>query len=150
MLVLCAGAAFAMSIGGPAVAHTLLIDCYNVAGGVVACRSLYANGELAPGAQVTLYSEQNVKLGEGKTDEHGVYLFKPPPDDYVVVITAGAAHITSLASPDIGEKPRRLGWGGDWIPVATVDRLQKLQQWEAQFTSERAPLVERAEQELAK
>ncbi len=139
-----------LTAGGSAGAHTLLIDCYNAAEGVVACRSLFANGEPAPGAEVTLYSEENQKLGTGTTDQHGVFLFKPPVQDYVVVISAGAAHVTSLASPDIGEKPRRTGWGGDWIPVATVDRLQKLQQWEAQFTSEKAPLVKRAEEELAK
>ncbi|HLY56487.1 MAG TPA: hypothetical protein VKS60_13075 [Stellaceae bacterium] len=142
--------ALVTALSGPADAHTLLLDCYTVSGDVVACRSSYSDGTNAPGITVELYSDKNSKLGTGMADANGVYLFKAPPEEYVVVIAAGAAHVASLSSPDISAKPHRPGWGADWIPVATVDRLQKLRQWEAQFTSEKAPLVKRAEEELAK
>jgi hypothetical protein len=135
---------------GGAGAHTLLVDCYKVTEEIVACRGDYGDGQLAGQASFSLYDEKNVLLGTGKTDEHGVYVFRAPPVDYVVVITSGAAHVASLSSADIAAKPRRPGWGGDWVPVATVDRLQKMRQWEAQFTSEKAPLVQKLEDEVAK
>jgi len=150
MMLLGGTALLAVGCTGTARAQTLLLDCYKVKGEVVACQSSSSDGKTVAGADFSLYSGTNTKLGSGKTDEHGVYIFKAPPQDYDVVVSAGPAHVTSLSSPDISTRPQRPGWGGDWVPVAAVDRLDKLQQWQAQFTSERPPLVEKIEQDLAK
>jgi|GEM_PF-3145512 hypothetical protein len=150
MMKLCAVAIAALGVAAPAGAHTLTVDCFNVKGQVVACQGGFSDGTVAAGAEFTLYSEESVKLGSGTTDEHGVVLFKAPDIDYIVVIGVGPAHVSSLASPDISATPHRPGWGGDWIPVVAVDRLEKLQQWRDQFLGETPPLIQKAEEELAK
>lgn len=148
--LILASALLAALGAGRAEAHQLFLDCFEVREGVIACRSDYSTGEPATGAAYTLYSEKNVELGRIATDNRGVTLFKAPPEDYVVVVTTGAAHVASLASTEISSKPHRPGWGGDWVEPASVDRLAKLRDWQSQFLADKAPLVKRAEEEIQK
>jgi hypothetical protein len=150
MIALSGAAAVMLGFAGEARAHTLYLDCYNVKGQVVACQGSFSDGSIAAGAPVTLYTESSEKLGSGTTDEHGVYLFKAPSDEYIVVIGIGPAHVSNLASPDISASPHRPGWNADWVPALTVDRLDKLQQWQDQFLAEKGPLVEKIEEQLTK
>lgn len=136
--------------GAAQAADTMVLDCYNVKGKVVACKGNYPDGTAAANADFTLFSKAHLKLGSGKTDEHGVYLFKAPPDEYIVVIGIAPDILTSLDSGSISSQPQRPGWNGDWVPVAAVDRLDQLKQWEDQFLSEKGPLIQKIEDNINK
>jgi len=144
MMVLSGAAVLALAFESGAHADPMVLDCYNVKGKVVACKGNFPDGKPAAGAEFTLFNKDKVKMGSGKTDEHGVYLFKAPPDEYIVVIAAPPL-LSSLPSNDIDAKSERPGWGGDWVDVDAVDRLDKMKLWQEQFLSEKGPLIEKAE-----
>jgi len=149
LMVLGGAVVLALAVESGAHAESMILDCYNVKGKVVACQGSYPDGNVAAGAEVTLFSKDKIKLGSGKADEHGVYLFKAPSDEYIVVI-AGPSLLSSLSSPDIPAKPQRPGWDGNWVPFTAVDRLDKMEQWQDQFLSEKAPLIDKLEGNLDK
>lgn len=145
-----AGAAMLVALGGAGEPNQLQLDCYKVKADVVACRVSQASDAPVPGAVITLYDRQHRQLGRGQPDLRGVYVFKAPPEDYVVVATSKGTQLATLSSADLGEAPHRPGWGGDWVPAAAVDRLQAMQSWRDQFLAEKGPLIQRTEDELAK
>lgn len=131
-------------------ADPVVLDCYNVKGEVIACRGNFPDGTAASNADFTLYSKDNQPLGSGKTDENGVYLFKAPPDEYIVVIGLAPSLRTTLDSSAITAEPQRPGWNGDWVPITAVDKLDQLKQWEDQFIGEKPPLIQKIEEDLDK
>lgn len=152
MMVLSGAAILALGFGGAAKAGQKVLDCYNVKGHVVACKGNFADGSDAAGADFTLFTkDRKVKLGQGKMDKHGIYLFKAPPveeyDEYIVVL-AGPSLLQTLPSSEITSRADRPGWGGDWVPITAVDELDKLQQWRDQFLVETSPVADKVEQNV--
>ena len=141
-------------MGAAEAADPKALDCYNVKGHVVACKASFPDGTDAANADFTLFTkDRKVKLGAGKTDKHGIYLFKAPPteeyDEYIVVIAAPSL-ISTLPSTNITARADRPGWSGDWVPITAVDELDKLQQWRDQFLTDTSPVADKVEQNVTR
>jgi hypothetical protein len=92
----------ALSLSNVANASSLRIQCKKITDDNVVCGFLFTDGQVARGMPVRLVDENSDKvLVNARTDEQGMYAFKPPALEYNVVIEANKGHVASMSSEDI-------------------------------------------------
>jgi hypothetical protein len=138
MMMLSGAAVLALIAGGTASAQTKILNCYNAKGETIACRTNYGPSAPTPVAGTISHAKTPVKLGNGNPS-------KGSAEESVVVVGVGPEPASILPSATAPTRSARPGLGGDWVPVVAVDRLDKLNQWQAEFLGEKAPVVEAVE-----
>jgi len=126
-------AILALVVGGTASAQTKILDCYNTTGKVIACPSNYGKSPAPPPAGSIYEAKGKTKIGNGTPS-------KASAQEQVVVVGVGPEPASILPAPAAPTRASRPGLGGDWVPITAVDRLDKLQQWQAEFLGERSSL----------
>jgi hypothetical protein len=132
-MVLSAAAILALVVGGTASAQTKILNCYDATGKVIACPSNYGKSPAPPPAGSIYQAKSKTKIGNGTPS-------KAPTQEQVVVVGVGPEPESILPAPAAPARASRPGLGGDWVPITAVDRLDKLQQWQAEFLGEPAPI----------
>lgn len=82
-----------MAMSAPCVpAHNVFLTVY-VEGDTVFVEGGFSDGTLCENAKIEVFDPSDHKLLEGKTDENGVFSFKPPQKtDLKIVLNAGMGH----------------------------------------------------------
>jgi len=82
-----------------ALAHNVFLTAY-VEGDTVFVEGGFSDGTLCENAKIEVFDPSGHKLLEGKTDENGVFSFKPPQKtDLKVVLNAGMGHRDEYTVP---------------------------------------------------
>ena len=91
-----------------ALAHNVFLTAY-VEGDMVFVEGGFSDGTFCKNSKVEVFDPSGNKLLEGKTDENGVFSFKPPQKtDLKVVLNAGMGHRDEYTVP-AGELPDMTG-----------------------------------------
>ncbi len=134
-MVLSTTAMLALIVGATANAQTKILDCYNATGKVIACPSDYGKRPAPPPSGTIYQAKANTKIGNNTPPKAPT-----PAQEQVVVVGVGPGPASLLPAPAAPTRASRPGLGGDWVPITPVDPLDKLQQWQAEFLGEPAPL----------
>jgi nickel transport protein len=78
----------------PAEAHALGVEC-RVRAGRVEVKAFFSDGSRAANARVVVQDAEQQRMADGRTDERGLWSFRPVrAGRYRVIIDAGAGHQT--------------------------------------------------------
>lgn len=106
---------------GDAFAHKVIASVY-ASGDVVEGEVGFSNGDMAAGKTVDVFNEAGEKLGETKTDEDGIFVFKPVGAiKHIFKANLGAGHIAT-AVMEVEDLPLSVqaGAGGGAAPANTA------------------------------
>lgn len=93
--LLLTAAAF-LAISTPAHAHTLLCECWEVAGKQVQCKGGFAHGSAASGVTVDVIGYDEQTLVGGKFGADSTFTFKRPDGEFYVLMDMGAGHTLEI------------------------------------------------------
>jgi hypothetical protein len=93
--LLLAGVAL-LSISSPAHAHTLLCECWELAGKQVQCKGGFAHGAPANGVTVDVIGYDEKTLVAGRFADDSTFTFKRPDGEFYVLMDMGAGHTLEI------------------------------------------------------
>lgn len=121
--------AICLAFASVAQAHAVGIDV-KLHDGKVTIEAFYDDDTPAPDAKVAVFNAANVMIAEGKTDDHGVWIFAAPfAGKYEVRVNAGAGHTAkttftippmAIETASIADGPDRAAFTGPmrWVMAA--------------------------------
>jgi len=89
-------AAALLTISVPAHAHTLLCECWELAGKQVQCKGGFAHGSAANGVAVDVIGYDEKTLVAGRFGDDSTFTFKRPEGEFYVLMDMGAGHTLEI------------------------------------------------------
>ncbi|WP_350336104.1 cobalt ABC transporter permease [Coralliovum pocilloporae] len=103
-------ACFSLSMLTPALAHKVIIGLY-AEGDHIEGEVGFSNGDMAKNVLVEVFDSSGKKLGETKTDDEGIFIFKPTIRiDHVFTSNLGQGHVAN-GTLTVDEMPESLKAG---------------------------------------
>lgn len=93
-LILTAATLLMLSIS--AQAHTLLCECWEVAGEQVQCKGGFAHGSAANGVTIDVIGYDEKMLVAGRFGGDSTFTFKRPAGEFYVLMDMGAGHTLEI------------------------------------------------------